>query len=55
MGPDIYVYSYEYSKGPKVWGASYYYNPELDGVPKPKSLEWDTNDFHLKCNELSKT
>ena len=46
-GPDIYVYSqYEYSKGPKVWGASYYYNPELDGVPKPKSLEWDTNEFH---------
>ena len=46
-GPDIYVYSqYEYSKGPKLWGASYYYNPELDGVPKPKSLEWDTNEFH---------
>ena len=46
-GPDIYVYSqYEYSKGPKVWGASYYYNPELDGIPKPKSLEWDTNEFH---------
>ena len=46
-GPDIYVYSqYEYSKGSKVWGASYYYNPELDGVPKPKSLEWDTNEFH---------
>ena len=45
--PDIYVYSrYGYSKGPKVWGASYYYNPELDGVPKPKSLEWDTNEFH---------
>jgi len=46
-GPDIYVYSqFEYSKGPKVWGASYYYNPELDGIPKPKSLEWDTNEFH---------
>ena len=45
--PDIFVYSqYEYSKGPKVWGAEYYYNPELDGVPKPKSLEWDTNEFH---------
>ena len=24
----------------------YFYNPELDGVPKPKSLEWDTNEFH---------
>ena len=46
-GPEIYVYSqYEYSKGPKVWGALYFYNPELDGVPKPKSLEWDTNEFH---------
>ena len=45
--PDIYVYSkYEYAKGSKLWGASYYYNPELDGVPKPKSLEWDTNEFH---------
>mgnify|MGYP001245215410 FL=1 len=45
--PDIFVYSqYEYSKGPRVWGASYYYNPELDGIPKPKSLEWDTNEFH---------
>ena len=46
-GPDIYVYSqYEYSKGPRLWGAEYYYNPELDGIPKPKSLEWDTNEFH---------
>lgn len=45
--PDIFVYSqYEYSKGPKVWGAEYFYNPELDGVPKPKSLDWDTNEFH---------
>ena len=45
--PDIFVYSqYEYSKGPKVWGASYYYNPELDGIPKPESKEWDTNEFH---------
>ena len=45
--PDIFVYSeHQYSKGSKLWGASYYYNPELDGVPKPKSLEWDTNEFH---------
>ena len=29
-----------------MWGASYYYNPELDGIPKPKSMEWDTNEFH---------
>lgn len=46
-GPDIYVYSqYEYSKGSKVWGASYYYNPELDGIPKPKNSEWELNEFH---------
>ena len=46
-GPDIYVYSkYEYSKGPKVWGASYFYNPEFDGIPKPKNLEWELNEFH---------
>ena len=48
-GPDIYVYSqYEYAKGPKLWGATYYYNPELDGVPKPKNLEWETNEFHMQ-------
>ena len=46
-GPDIYVYfQHQYSRGPKVWGARYYYNPELDGVPKPKHLEWETNEFH---------
>ena len=46
-GPDIYVYSqYEYSKGSKMWGALYFYNPELDGVPKPKNIEWATNEFH---------
>jgi hypothetical protein len=45
--PNIFVYSqYEYAKGSKMWGANYYYNPELDGIPKPKSLEWDTNEFH---------
>ena len=45
--PDIWVgMEYSYAKGSKTWGAAYYYNPELDGVPKPKSLEWDTNEFH---------
>ena len=45
--PDIFVGStHEYSKGSKLWGSVYFYNPELDGVPKPKSLEWDTNEFH---------
>ena len=45
--PDIFIGSkHEYSKGSKVWGSAYFYNPELDGVPKPKSLEWDTNEFH---------
>ena len=47
--PSILVYaSWEYSKGSKVWGASYYYNPEQDGIPKPKNLEWDTNEFHIQ-------
>jgi hypothetical protein len=27
---------------------SYYYNPELDGAPKPKNLEWATNEFHMQ-------
>ena len=45
--PDIFVYSqYEYSKGSKLWGFEHYYNPELDGVPKPISKEWDTSEFH---------
>ena len=47
--PDIFVGSeYAYSKGNKVWGAKYFYNPELDGVPKPKNLEWETNEFHVQ-------
>ena len=47
--PDIFVYSqYAYAKNSKLYGISYYYNPELDGVPKPKSLEWDTNEFHVQ-------
>ncbi len=45
--PDIFVYSeYQYAKGSKLWGARYFNNPELDGVPKPKNLEWPTNEFH---------
>ena len=47
--PDIFVYSHHsYAKGSKLYESSYYYNPELDGVPKPKSLEWDTNEFHMQ-------
>ena len=47
--PDIFVYSHHsYAKGSKLYESQYYYNPELDGVPKPKSLEWDTNEFHLQ-------
>ena len=49
ISPDIYVYSqYAYAKGSKSYGVSYYYNPELDGVPKPKNLEWATNEFHMQ-------
>ena len=47
--PDILVYSHHsYAKGSKLYESQYYYNPELDGVPKPKSLEWDTNEFHMQ-------
>ena len=47
--PDILVYSsHEFSKGPKVWGSGYFYNPELDGIPKPEGLEWATNEFHMQ-------
>ena len=47
--PDIFVYSHHtYAKGSRFYESQYYYNPELDGVPKPKSLEWDTNEFHLQ-------
>tara|TARA_B100000674_G_C37795916_1_gene894018 strand:- start:88 stop:990 length:903 start_codon:yes stop_codon:yes gene_type:complete len=44
---DILVYtSYVHSKGSKLWGWGYFYNPELDGVPKAVNLEWDTSEFH---------
>ena len=47
--PDIFVYSrYAYAKSSKLYGISYYYNPELDGVPKPKQLDWETNEFHVQ-------
>ena len=47
--PDIFVYSkHSYAKGSKLYESSYYYNPELDGVPKPKNLDWDTNEFHMQ-------
>ena len=49
VSPDIFVYSqYAYAKGSKLYGISYYYNPELDGVPKPKQLDWETNEFHVQ-------
>lgn len=47
--PDIFVYSHhQYSKGSKFFESSYYYNPELDGVPKPKNIQWETNEFHVQ-------
>ena len=47
--PDIFVFSLNnYSNKSKLYEWSYYYNPELDGIPKPKSLEWDTNEFHMQ-------
>ena len=48
-GPDIYVFTLNtYANKSKLYEWSYYYNPELDGIPKPKSLEWDTNEFHIQ-------
>tara|TARA_B100001029_G_scaffold128102_1_gene107116 strand:- start:1180 stop:2055 length:876 start_codon:yes stop_codon:yes gene_type:complete len=47
--PDIWVYSKnEYSKGSRITGSAYYYNPEQDDVPKPVNLEWATNEFHIQ-------
>ncbi|MDA8726873.1 SHOCT domain-containing protein [Candidatus Pelagibacter bacterium] len=47
--PDIFVFSdHNYAKGSKLYNSMYFYNPELDGIPKPKSLQWDTNEFHLQ-------
>ena len=47
--PDIMVYfRHNYAKGSKLYDMGYFYNPELDGVPKPESLEWDTNEFHMQ-------
>jgi len=47
--PDIYVYSqYAYAKASKLYGVSYYYNPELDGVPKPKQIGWENSEFHVQ-------
>ena len=47
--PDIFVYTqHAYAKGSKYFGSSYFYNPELDGIPKPKHLEWATNEFHMQ-------
>ena len=45
--PDIFVFSkHHYSKKSKLYEAEYYYNPELDGIPKPKSTEIRSNEFH---------
>ena len=47
--PDIMVYSkHEYSKGSKLTGSSYFYNPELDGIPPSNNKEWATNEFHVQ-------
>ncbi len=47
--PDIYVYSqHEYqTSGKEIIGMAYFYNPELDGVPAPKNITWDTSEYHM--------
>ena len=47
--PNMYVVSrHHYANKSKLYEAEYYYNPELDGVPKPKNLSWETNEFHVQ-------
>tara|TARA_B100000965_G_scaffold384370_1_gene384525 strand:- start:668 stop:1561 length:894 start_codon:yes stop_codon:yes gene_type:complete len=45
---DILVYSrHEYQTfNKRLIGMSYYYNPEVDGLPPPKNNTWDTSEFH---------
>ena len=46
---DILVYSqHEYQTlNRRLIGMTYYYNPEVDGLPPPKNLTWDTSEFHM--------
>ena len=47
--PDIYVYSqHEYQTSDKrLIGMGYFYNPEVDGVPAPKNIDWETAEYHM--------
>ena len=38
--------SISWLKATNSYGREYYYNPELDGIPKPKSTELRSNEFH---------
>jgi hypothetical protein len=45
--PDMFVVSrHHYANKSRLYESEYYYNPELDGVPKPENLDWDKNEFH---------
>ncbi|MFL2886477.1 MAG: SHOCT domain-containing protein [Candidatus Pelagibacter sp.] len=48
ISSDILVSSdHEYQTfNKRLIGMSYYYNPEVDGLPPPKNLTWDTSEFH---------
>ena len=49
ISPDMFVVSrYHYSKKSKLFEAEYFYNPEFDGIPKPKNSEWASNEFHIQ-------
>ncbi|MDC0445846.1 SHOCT domain-containing protein [Candidatus Pelagibacter sp.] len=45
--PDMFVVSkHHYAKKARLYESEYYYNPELDGIPKSNNLNWDRNEFH---------
>lgn len=49
ISPDMFVVSkHHYSNKSKLYEAEYYYNPEFDGIPKPKNSEWASNEFHIQ-------
>lgn len=48
ISPSIFVVSRNhYGNKSKYYEAEYYFNPEIDGIPKSKNLEWDRNEFHV--------
>ena len=45
--PGMFVVSkHQNEKKSKLHESEYYYNPELNGIPKSNNLNWDRNEFH---------